>query len=63
MFDEHLVRTLCREIVEEKDPEKTGELLSLLRAVIKDDQEEVRIRALFLAKKYGHAFHDIESAA
>ncbi len=28
------------------------ELLSLLQAVIKDDQEEIRLRMSFLAKKY-----------
>ena len=63
MFDDDLVRRLCREILEEKDPEKTAELLSLLRAVIKDNQDEIRERALFLVRKYGFAFQDFESAA
>jgi hypothetical protein len=55
MFDVNLVRTLCREIVEENDPDKTEELLSLLQAVIKDDQEEVRLRMHYLAQKYARA--------
>ena len=33
--------------------ERERELLSLLRAVLKEDQEEVRMRMAFLLKKYG----------
>jgi hypothetical protein len=43
---------LCRRIVAEKDPQKADDLLSLLQAVIRDDQEEIRTRLAFLAKKY-----------
>jgi hypothetical protein len=60
VFDPDLVRKLCREIVQESEPEKITDLLSLLHAVIKDDQEEVRLRASFLGRKYGAAFHDVE---
>jgi hypothetical protein len=63
LFDADLVRNLCKEIVDETDPDKSADLLSLLHAVIKDDQEEVRLRALFLVKKYGHAFDDAKGAA
>jgi hypothetical protein len=63
VFDPDLVRKLCREILQESDPEKTSVLLDLLHAVIKDDQEEVRLRATFLAKKYGAAFADLKGAA
>ena len=63
VFDADLVRTLCQKILQEDDPEKTSDLLSLLHAVIKDDQEEVRLRAYFLSKKYGAAFNDLTSAA
>jgi hypothetical protein len=63
LFDADLVRNLCKEIVDETDPDKTADLLSLLHAVIKDDQEEVRLRALFLVKKYGHAFDDFKGVA
>ncbi len=40
------------EIVKENDSEKAKDLISLLQAVIKDDQDEVRIRMAFLAKNY-----------
>ncbi len=63
MFDDDLVRRLCREIVEEKDPEKVADLLSLLQAVIKDDQEEVRVRVLFLVQRYGSFLADSNNAA
>ncbi len=63
MFDPELVRKLCQEVVRETDSEKTADLLSLLHAVIKDDQEEVRLRAHFLIKKYGAAFDDLKDAA
>ena len=52
MYNADLVRQLCGEIANEKDPEKAQELMSLLQAVMKDDQEDVRIRMAFLAKKY-----------
>ena len=63
MFDADLVRNLCKDIVDETDPDKTADLLSLLHAVIKDDQEEVRLRALFLIRKYGSAFDDLKGVA
>lgn len=56
MFDVNLVRSLCREIVDENDPDKVDELLSLLHAVIKDDQEEVKLRMHYLAKRYARVF-------
>jgi hypothetical protein len=52
MYNVDLVRQLCREISNEEDTEKSGELISLLQAVIKENQEEIRIRIAFLAKKY-----------
>jgi hypothetical protein len=63
VFDPDLVRKLCQEVVRETDSEKTSDLLSLLHAVIKDDQEEVRLRAHFLIRKYGPAFDDLNDAA
>ena len=54
MYDTDLVRQLCREIAEEQDPKKTGELVSLLHAMIKDDQDEVRTRLSFLAQRYAN---------
>jgi hypothetical protein len=52
MYNVDLVRQLCREISHEEDPTKSAELLSLLQAVIKEDQQEIRIRLAFLARKY-----------
>ncbi|HSZ61294.1 MAG TPA: hypothetical protein VK828_05835 [Terriglobales bacterium] len=52
MYNTDLVRKLCGEIVSEQDPGKVSELMALLRAIISDDQEEIRTRMAFLAKKY-----------
>ena len=52
VYNADLVRQLCGEIANEKDREKAQDLLSLLQAVIKDNQEDIRIRMAFLAKKY-----------
>ena len=52
MYSADLVRKICGEVVNEKDPEKAQDLISLLQAVIKDDQEDIRIRMAFLAKNY-----------
>ncbi len=41
-----------------KDPEKATDLISVLQAVIKEDQEEIRIRMAFLAKKYAEAISE-----
>ena len=62
MFDVQLVRTLCREITEEQDPPRVEELLHLLQAVIKDDQEEVRLRMSFLTRKYAAVVNDSKAA-
>ena len=52
MYNAELVRQLCAEILTEKDKPRAEELIALLQAVIKEDQEEIRIRMAFLAKKY-----------
>jgi hypothetical protein len=57
------VRQLCRDINDAKDnPQEEEDLLSLLHAVIKENQEEVRIRLVFLAKKYANAVSDAKAA-
>jgi hypothetical protein len=53
VYNSDLVRRLCADIAAEEDSQKVQDLLSLLRAVLKEDQEEIRIRMAFLAKKYG----------
>jgi hypothetical protein len=52
MYDTELVRSISRQICEETDPDKTDELLQLLKAVIHNDFEEVRTRMEFLHQKY-----------
>jgi hypothetical protein len=43
--------------------QKAEELISLLEAMIKDEQEEVRIRMAFLAKKYAAVVGESKAAA
>ena len=62
MYNSDLVRQLCRDILNEKNSENAEELISLLQAVIKDDQEEVRVRMAFLAKKYAAAIGESKAA-
>ena len=62
MYHTDLVRQLCGDVLSEKDAHKAEELISLLQAVIRDDQEEVRIRLAFLAKKYAEAISDSKAA-
>ena len=63
VYDAELVRLICRDINRAKDnPQKEQELISLLQAVIKEDQEEMRIRMAFLAKKYAAVMSDANAA-
>ena len=62
MYDTNFVRSLCADILKEPDPEKTSELIALLQAVIKEDQEEVRLRLAFLNSKYCAAISDAKAA-
>jgi len=50
MYNVDLVRNLCKTITREKNAQKSAELLALLRAVMREDQEETRVRMAFLAK-------------
>lgn len=63
MYNVQLVRELACEIWNEQDPEKSQDLLSFLQAVIKEDVDEIRIRAAFLAKRYPIADSDSQAAA
>jgi len=62
VYNVDLLRKLCRDIANEKDSEKEQDLVSVLRAVIKEDQEEIRVRMAFLAKKYANAISDSKAA-
>jgi len=46
------IRDLCQQILNEKDPVKVQELLTLLRSVVATAQEESRTRMRFIAKYY-----------
>jgi hypothetical protein len=52
VYNVELVRQLAQEIAQEKDPQKSAELLALMQAVITEDVEEIRVRMAFLAKHY-----------
>ena len=62
MYNPDLVRQLCTDILIERDPHKVEELISLLRAVMRDDQEEVRTRMSFLVKKYANVISESKAA-
>ena len=62
VYNVDLLRQLCRDIANEKDSEKEQDLVSVLRAVIREDQEEIRVRMAFLAKKYADAISDSKAA-
>jgi hypothetical protein len=62
VYNVDLLRQLCRDITNERDSEKEQDLVSVLRAVIREDQEEIRVRMAFLAKKYADAISDSKAA-
>ena len=62
MYNADLVRQLCSDIVAEEDPDRVEDLISLLQAVVRDDQEEVRTRMAFLVKKYANVISDSKAA-
>ena len=63
MYNPALVRNLCKTITREKDAQKSAELLALLQAVMREDQEEIRVRMAFLAKNYSLIGSGSESQA
>jgi hypothetical protein len=52
MIDAELLRSICKELIAEKDFEKLQELLSLLCALVDDDQEEVEAKLRELSERY-----------
>jgi len=62
VYNDDLLRNLCRNISNEKDSQKAQDLISLLQAVIKEDQEEIRVRMAFLAKKYADVIRESKAA-
>ena len=62
MYNVDLLRQLCRDIANEEDPQREQDLVSVLQAVIREDQEEIRVRMAFLAKKYANALSHPQAA-
>jgi hypothetical protein len=62
VYNVDLLRQLCRDIANEADPQKEHDLVSVLQAVIREDQEEIRVRMAFLAKKYANAVSGSKAA-
>jgi len=62
VYNVHLVRQLCGEISAEQDPQRTEDLLSLLHAVLKEDQLEIRARMAFLAKRFADVISESKAA-
>ena len=62
MYDIELIRTLCAEIRAEQNSEREHDLIALLQAVVKDDQEEMRMRLAFLTSKYAAVISDAKAA-
>jgi hypothetical protein len=62
VYNADLLRKLCADILNEKDPQKAEALIFLLQAVIKHDQEDVRVRMAFLAKKYAAVISESKAA-
>ena len=52
MIDAELLRAICKELIAEKDREKLQELLSLLCALVDNDQEEVDAKLRELSRRY-----------
>jgi hypothetical protein len=62
VYNSDLVRQLCGEISAEVDPQRALDLISLLRAIIQEDQEEIRTRMAFLARSYPIVISDTNAA-
>ena len=62
LYNAAVVRQLCADILAEKDPLRVDELIDLMQAVIREDQEEIRVRMAFLAKKYANVIAESKAA-
>ncbi len=52
MLDAELLRAICKQLMAEKIPGRLQELLSLLCAVVDEDEEEIRVRLPLLLERY-----------
>jgi hypothetical protein len=63
VYNIELVRQICCDITKAKDdPIKEQDLLSLLHAVIQENQEEVRVRMAFITQRYAPVISDSKAA-
>ena len=51
MYDLTLIKNLCKRITTEQDPRKVKGLLNLLRVVIRENNEDARLRLGFAKMK------------
>jgi hypothetical protein len=58
MFDPELVRTLCSQLLDEKDPKKIEELSEGLHAIVSSNTDELRLKLDFLARHYPDMFNE-----
>jgi hypothetical protein len=63
VYDIDSIRGLCRDLSREKDPANIEEPMEPLRAVMKEDHGEVRVRIRFLTKKYAHFLAEPQAQA
>lgn len=52
MFESDLLRYLCRELATEENSDRMEELLWAIRTVVRDNQEEARLRLQYIATRY-----------
>jgi hypothetical protein len=52
VYDVEMIRSLCAEAANEQDPERSEELIALLQAVLRENVEEIKLKASYLAKRH-----------
>lgn len=62
VYNVAVVRQLCADISAETDPAKAAALADLLHAVLREDQEEIRFRMAYLARKYASVIDETKAA-
>lgn len=52
VYDVEFIRSLCAKAAKEEDPERSEELIVLLQAVLRENVEEIKLKASYLAKHH-----------
>ena len=55
------LRELCQQILQEKDPVRSEELIDALKSLVRAAQEEARVRMSYLARHYRARLGDVVS--